>query len=416
MKLFGLEIKRSAEPLPPSTPAAAENKSVVTVTPWDSLIPVSRGVDFVSSPDLAMKIAAVYRCADILSKGVAQLPMEVATRRSGGYFAADESDPLTYVLGTRPNARQTAFELIRNLMLQTVMQGNAYLLPLMDGRGDWSEIILLSPNSCTYDVYSNTYIVADAINRISGTFQADEIIHIKNLTLDGGYVGRSTLSFAGRVMAISSNADGQGIEDFKSGGLVRGFVSGKESATQGLAALTDNQIDTVASDLEKQMASGRNIFNLPGEMNFHQISLSPKDIQLLENKQFNVLEICRYFGVHPDKVFAQQATNYKASEMSQVAFLTDTLQPYIRQITQEFQIKLIPRSLNNDVRICFNLDGLMQTDLATQAAYIEKTIATGVRTVNDWRKHLGQPPVKGGDVPLVSANLLELGSPKLRGQ
>lgn len=58
----------------------------------------------------------------------------------------------------------------------------------------------------------------------------------------------------------------------------------------------------------------------------------------------------------------------------------------------------------------------MQTDLTTQATYMEKTIAAGARSVNDWRRKLGQKPVPGGDEPLVSANLVPLNSPKLRGE
>ena len=119
--------------------------------------------------------------------------------------------------------------------------------------------------------------------------------------------------------------------------------------------------------------------------------------------------------MHPDKVFAQQTSNYKASEMSQVAFLTDTLSPYLTQIEMEYQVKLIPREFYNDYRIDFDIEPMMQTDLGTQADYMTKTIAAGARTVNYWRKKLGQAPVEGGDAVLVSANLLELGSPKLRG-
>ena len=164
----------------------------------------------------------------------------------------------------------------------------------------------------------------------------------------------------------------------------------------------------MADNIEKQLASGKKIFNLPGEMSFNQISLSPSDIQLLETKTFNVLDICRFFGVHPDKVFAMQTANYKASEMSQVAFLTDTLQPVLTQIENELQIKLIPRELAMDYKIDFDIEPLLQTDLLTQADYINKTIQSGLRTVNHWRKKFGQAPVDNGDQVLVSANLKAL--------
>ena len=388
----------------------SDSDSVLSV-PWYPS--PGKGVDYVGSSELAMRIAAVYRCVDILSKGIAQLPLEIKSDR-GGYFATDETDPLNYLLSVRPNRRQTSFDFMRNMMIQVVMQGNAYVYPRF-GVDGWEEFVLLSPGTCTYEKLQNIYIVSDTINGIVGTFGADEIIHVRNMSLDGGYTGVSTIAYASKVLAISANADSENIETFKNGGLVRGFVSGNNS-TVGFGIVQDSQLDSVASNIEKQLGSGKNIFSLPGEMKFSQISLSPADIELLSTKTFNVLEICRFFGVHPDKVFAQQAGNYKASEMSQVAFLTDTLQPYLRQIELEFQAKLIPPDLYGRYRIDFNIDSLMQTDLATQAAYIEKTIATGVRTVNYWRKRYGQSPVKGGDEVMVSANLVPLNSSKLWGE
>ena len=371
-------------------------------------VSVDAGNDVVTTKELAMKIAAVYRCVDIVSKGVAQLPL-VVKRKEDDYFVIDNNDVfgLTYLLQMRPNERLSAYEFKRSIMIQLLIgKGNAYVYPQWGADG-YASMILLSPGSCTYDVYSNTYIVSDPINKIYGTFDADEIIHFKNLSLDGGYTGVSTLTYAARTLAISANADSANVESFKTRGTLTGFVSGK-NATIGFGAIQDTQLSDVANNIEKQLASGKKIFNLPGEMSFNQISLSPSDIQLLETKTFNVLDICRFFGVHPDKVFAMQTANYKASEMSQVAFLTDTLQPVLTQIENELQIKLIPRELAMDFKIDFDIEPLLQTDLLTQADYINKTIQAGVRTVNHWRKKFGQAPVPNGDKVLVSANLKAL--------
>lgn len=384
--------------------APAENKVNFVTYP----VSVDAGNDVVTTKELAMKIAAVYRCVDIVSKGVAQLPL-VVKRKEDDYFVIDNDDVfgLTYLLQMRPNERLSAYEFKRSIMIQLLIgKGNAYVYPQWGSDG-YASMILLSPGSCSYDVYSNTYIVSDPINKIYGTFDANEIIHFKNLSLDGGYTGVSTLTYAARTLAISANADSANVESFKTRGTLTGFVSGK-NATIGFGAIQDTQLSDVANNIEKQLASGKKIFNLPGEMSFNQISLSPSDIQLLETKTFNVLDICRFFGVHPDKVFAMQTANYKASEMSQVAFLTDTLQPVLTQIENELQIKLIPRELAMEFKIDFDIEPLLQTDLLTQADYINKTIQAGVRTVNHWRKKFGQAPVPNGDKVLVSANLKAL--------
>lgn len=385
--------------------ATTTENSFTGARPWAFM-----GLDEVTNKELALKIATVYRCIDITSKGVAQLPL-VIKHDEGGYFQQINDDifGLHYLLTRRPNARLNAFEMRRAIIVQLHTQGNAYVFPVVSSDGEYSELILLSPGSVDFDKYTNKYTIADEINKIYGVYDADQIIHLKNFSLDGGYTGASTLQYASRTMAISANADSANVETFKSGGIVSGFVSGK-GGTVGFGTIQEKQLESVANDIENQISSGKKIFNLPGEMSFNEISLSPADIELLATKTFNVLDICRFFGVHPDKVFAQQSSNYKASEMSQVAFLTDTLQPILTQIELEFQIKLIPRELDSLYRIDFDIDPLLQTDLLTHADYMSKTIAAGVKDVNYWRMKSGQKPVENGNKVLVSANLKALDS------
>lgn len=373
--------------------------------------PVVRpGVDEVTNTTLAMKISTVYRCLDILSKSVASVPLTAKIRVDtpyGSYYKVDDNNPANYLLNVQPNERLTAFEFKSSLVIQQLTRGNAYVF--IEGANTAPRaFILCSPGTVTYDVYTNTYVVNDTINGIIGRFGPEKFVHVKNISLDGGYTGVSTLRYAGRVLAISTNADEDQNNTFRSGGTLKGFVSGK-SQTMGFGTVQDSQLDDVSKSIENQINHGKDIFSLPGEMSFSQISLSAKDIELLESKKFNVFEICRFFGVHPDKVFAEQKSNYKASEMSQVDFLTDTLQPLLLNIQGAFASKLMSPETLPFIRFEFDPESLFQTDLTTKAAYIEKTIATGVRTVNDWRRKDGQTPVQYGDQVLVSANLKPLG-------
>lgn len=380
------------------------NKDMTFFAPRSS---VTGGVDQVTSKELAMKIATVFRCIDITSKGIAQLPLRIE-HDEGGYFQPITDDPfnLHYLLTRKPNPRLNIFDFKRTILVELFTQGNAYVFPTIDSDG-YEQLIHITPGTCDYDKYTNLYTIHDPINKIHGVYEADQIIHFKNLSLDGGYTGVSTLQYASRTMAISTNADIANVDTFKSGGIISGFVSGQGGAV-GFGSVQEKQLKSVADDIETQINSGKKIFNLPGEMKFNEISLSPADIELLSTKQFNVLDICRFFGVHPDKVFAQQSSNYKASEMSQVAFLTDTLQPILTLIELEMQVKLIPRSLDSAYRINFDIEPLLQTDLITHADYMSKTIAAGVKDVNYWRKKSGQAPVANGNKVLVSANLKPL--------
>ncbi len=372
---------------------------------------------YVNTENQAMKLATVFRCTAILSGSIASLPLEVK-RKKDGYFVYDEGSALNYVLNKVANPRMSSYQLIANAVVRMVNAGNAFILPIYDEYNiDLRQLILLSPNTVSFDVNQNVYIVNDSINNIIGTYDADEIIHLKNLSLDGGYSGVSTIRYAATTMSVAASADERSLNSFQPGSTYKGFVSGDdEQGVAGFGTAQDEQLEGVTNRIKNEISSGENIFYVPGKMKFNTLSMSPADVQLLETKKFSVLDICRFYGVHPDKAFAGQSQNYKASEMSQVQYLTDTLQPILRQIESELFAKLIPRSLADKYRIEFDLESFFKTDLKSMSSYMEKQIQYGVSTVNEWRKKQGIEPIEGGDVAMMSCNVAPINSAKIRGE
>lgn len=368
----------------------------------------------VTSTNSAMQLATYYRCVSILSGTIASLPLQIK-RKKNGYFSTDESHELHRLLTRRPNSRLNSYDLMQNSIIQMVNNGNAYIL-IKRYFGEVSELVLCSNNSVSYDKFSNRYTISDAINHISGVFEADDVIHLKNKSLDGGYTGVSTIYYASRILSISASADNQNLQTFQNGSKVKALIYGANGGMNGLDALTDEQTSPVADRIEAQLNSGKDIIAISEDLKFQQLSINPVDAQLLETKKFSVLDICRFLGVNPDKAFAGQSTNYKASEMGQVSFLTDTLQPILAQIEAEFNAKLIPDSVCGSYKISFDLEALYQTDLTTRAAYDKSKFETGVFTTNYLRMKQGLSPVEGGDTPMISCNVAPIGSAKINGE
>jgi HK97 family phage portal protein len=399
--------KRDKEDVPSLEQTGADNE---TITQW-----IGGNQSYVTSPETAMKIAAVYRCVDILSGSIASLPLQLKIKKNG-VFQLVEDHNINYLLTIRANERQTSYDMMQNAVIQMVLRGNAYILQKYIG-GELDELILLSPNTTSYDKYTNLYHVTDIANGIVGVFESNEIIHLKNLSLDGGYTGVSTITYAAKVMGISANADERTLDSFKPGNMLKGFISGDgDAGVRGFGEMQDNQLKDVTSRVSTEINSGKPIFHVPGQAKFNQLSISSTDLQLLDTRKFGVLDICRFMGVHPDKVFAGQSQNYKASEMSNESFLADTLQSKLRKIESEFNAKLIARSLAHKMKTEFDVESLLTMSLEQSAMYMEKTINCGVYSVNHWRAKKGQPPVEGGDQILVSCNVAPVNSEKIRGE
>lgn len=374
------------------------------------------------SDSKALKIATLYRCINIKASAVASMGMTLRRRRKfdvGGNvhqtYVADEGDSLNWLLSMRASRKMSSFDLLFNMTAQLDLYGNAYVLPLYRG-GEVSELVLLAPWAVSYDKYKDKYTISDVVNGLSDVVDEDDIIHVRNFSTDGGYTGVSTLAFAANSLGIAYNTDKQQADMFATGSTLRGFISGDQSTVQGFGQLQDSQLASVGERVETQLRSGRRIFSLPGVMRFNQLQLSPADMQLLDSKKFNCLEICRFMGVHPDKVFQSTSTNYKASENSQTVFMTDTLQPLIRKIESEFNVKLLGPQLMKRMRITFNLDRYYESDILSKADYYLRMEQAGALTPNEIRSREGRAPVDGGDATFISCNVAPITSAKITGE
>lgn len=358
---------------------------------------------FTSAAADPLAISTVYRCVRLLSESVANLPLRYM-RLKDGIFVDDRQSRLHYLLSVQPNELYSAFDFWTQTVQQMLLTGNAYIIPCHSPLTlEVERLVLCTPGTVSHDTINRTYTVMDMTNRLSGTFAEEDVVHLKNLTVDGQQ-GLSTLAFARLTTQIAATGDNETLNRFANGGNVRGIV-GNDTSVRGFGDYQDEELAKTATDLDESFSQGKKIVSLPGQVKFNQLSLSSTDMQFLESRKFTVRELCRFFGVHPSFVFDDTSNNYKSAEMANVAFLSNTLNPLLRKIECELHRKLIAPDLCCERRFEFDRRSLYACDLASRVQYQTQTIAAGIYTVNDWRRAENMPPVEGGDRPLVSANL-----------
>lgn len=351
----------------------------------------------------AMKVSAVFSAVKLISEGIARLPLEAERYNAAAKcYVPDFSTPLFRALRLRPNSDLTAFELWRAAVQCMLLYGNAYIVPSRNEFGDVVSLTLLAPGTTTFDVYSRTYHVIDSINGIFRAFSPEEVVHLRNIGLDGGYSGCSTVAMAGYALGIIRLADKNSATTLTTGGRTRGFLSGE---TQGFGGASEAQLAEVANRVEKDINSDRTVVPVPSSMKYQTFTLSPADAKVLESKQMTIRDLARFFRVHPALLYEESNNTYKSAEVPNVMFLAQTLEPLLTQIEQELAVKLLPANMLEKKRLRFDRERLYTTDLLTEASYNEKMLQTGMYTVNELRQKKGLPPVPNGDVALVSANL-----------
>lgn len=350
----------------------------------------------------ALNLSAVYRAVNLISESVAKLPLEPYQTDSEGYKIKLTQHPIYSVLNKKPNVRMTRFTFLKLMVSSMLLRGNAYAYILRDDNGTVKQLIYIPSEYVT--VVPPRYLdepVSYSITGIGEKVEAKDLIHIINYSVDG-VVGISTLTYARLSLGLASDAEDHA-RGFYSGGCNVGGILKVNSS------LTEKQKRDIKSSwmaaFNKDTGNPASIAILEGNMDYRPISINPADSQLLETRQFNVVEIARWFSVNPVLLYDLTKSSYNTVEAVQLSFLTDTLQPILEKFEEEFENKLFGDS---DIDIKFDVNQLLRADKQALAGYYNTLFNVGAVSVNEIRKELDMSPIEDGDNHFIQSNLLSI--------
>ena len=376
-------------------------------------------ISYAGTPQTALKIAAVYRAVNLISNAIGVLPMHYKRYNAALRYFKDDYDTiagkrLNYLLSVRPNDRLTAFQFWKQVVCQVLLYGNAYIYPRLNQYGEPVEFILCTAGSVSYLAYSNNYVINDVYNGLQGEFRSDEVLHIRNMNLNG-YEGVSTITYAANVLGIAATGDEETLRRFATGGRFKAILSNAMSAV-GFGRYQDNQLKGQAKDLTETLQSGQDIMALSGDVKVTPFSMTSADMQFLDSRKFTIREIARFFNLPAAKLMDDSNTVYGTAEANNLSFYSEALQPIIEDIEDEFRSKLLGEDRFQNYKFCFDISSLFVMDRKSQAEWNKSRLETGLVSVNDLRREMDTPPADKGDDVFVSVNLAPLGSEKLNGK
>ena len=346
----------------------------------------------------ALALSAVYRCVEVITNGVASLPVKLY-RVDGDGFKYEMNDNLSFVLSKKPNKKMNAFTFYKLIVRDILMMGNAYaIIKREEGKVVELQYVQAGLVSPIDRIDRIEYVVTG----MKSPVRQEDILHFMNYT-DNGVVGISVLTHARRTLGIADYGEVSAENFFKSGGCTSGFL-------KYTGPSTGKQKEEILSAWNQATGGVRNAPNgiavLPCNVDYTQLSVNPADSQLLESREFSVVEICRFFGVSPTKCFDLTHASYNNSEMAELAFLNDTLRPLLTKIEMEMETKLFNGNSKYDIK--FDVSELLRTDKKSQAEYFTKMFNLGVLSPNDIRKELDMDAVDGGDIHVAQVNLTSI--------
>ncbi len=134
--------------------------------------------------------------------------------------------------------------------------------------------------------------------------------------------------------------------------------------------------------------------------------------QALESRKFQILEICRAFGVPPHKVFDLERATFSNIEQQNIEFVQDSIDPMAVRIEQTIYKDLLTTAEQRSFYAKFFVNGLLRGDTATRTAYYHNARQDGWMNADEIRalEDMNNIEDGSGQIYAINGNMIPLSS------
>jgi HK97 family phage portal protein len=352
--------------------------------------------------DSAMRVAAVYACVRIIAGAVSSMPLKLYTQQDRTRVEASDH-PINRLIAHKPNEWQTSKRWRHLMQSHMLLDGNGYSL-IAGGRRRPLALYPLDPKRMQVEQKADLSLSYryEKKNGHSVTFDQDEILHLRGMSLDG-ITGLSPVAYAREAIGLAIQGERHGASLHKNGmqvGSVLKFPNG----------LSDAAYKRLKDGLEQFRGTANAHKNLIlEEGGDFAATMSNVDAQWLENRKFQRGDIFMFYGVPPHMAGdTEKSTSWGTGlEQQSQGFVSYTLDDWLTEWEQSLAAALVT---DDTQYFKFTRASLVRGDIKTRYGAYAVGLTNGFLTPNECRAMEELPPMDGGDtlrVPLNTAPITD---------
>lgn len=357
------------------------------------------------SHDTAMKQAVVWACLTYLSRTVAQLPWRVLLPMAEGGAQHATTHPVHKLLQVRPNPNIGPFAFKETMVGWAAAYGNAIAeIEFSNRPGAISALWPIHPDRVEFHVDKETGRLVYMVRQDNGAvvqLSADRVFHLRGF--GGAEVGLSVIAYAAESIGWARAAEVFGAAFFGQGMAPSGLLSLKSKLTpDGKAALE--------AEIARKFGGAKNAHRtlvLDFDAEFRRLAVDPALAQLVETRQHQVEEICRWFGVPPHKVMHLLRSTFSNIEHQSIEVVVDSITPWCLRLEEEADYKLFGAN-RAGYYTKLDLKGLLRGDYKSRQEGLQIMRRNGVISADEWRALEDMNPLPagaGGDSYVIERNM-----------
>jgi HK97 family phage portal protein len=354
--------------------------------------------------EFSLAVSTVWRCVQLKAQTVGSLPWAVYERLGPGKAREVDDHPLSEVLVHSPNADMDRMQFREALEANMALRNNAVCLKETRGNGTVSSLTPLPSRLVTYERDRETGAMRYKFNDRGReeVYPAEKIWHVRGFSFDGR-VGLPPMGYGRHAIALAAAAEEFGSRFFANGARVSGIVKIPEWLEDDQRAKAKKNLQELYGGLENAHKLGL----LEGGMEYSQMSATPGEAQHNELRGFQVVDICRFFGVPPHLVYALEHGSYNNVETLAAEWVTFGLLPDLVRIELAAQKQLLVAGERKRFFVRFNFEGLLRANSLERSQFYASMLQNGVFSRNEVREkeNLARVDEPGMDERTVQTNL-----------
>jgi HK97 family phage portal protein len=359
------------------------------------------------TPERAMRQAVVWACVRYLSSTVAQLPWCVYRPGTKGKELVPTSHTVARLLKVRPNPECGPFTFKESMVGWACTHGNAVAEIVRNARGEPMELWPIHPDNGQFERDVETgqlvYRVYGAHND-SVLLRPDDYFHLRGF--GDGAVGLNVMMYAAETIGWAKATETFGAAYFGQGTTPAGILN------TGKTKLSKEGKDALERQLRTKFGGAKNahrtlVTDFDGG-SFERLMADPAVAQLIETRQQQVEDICRWFGVPPHKVQHMLRSTFSNIEHQSIEVVVDSITPWCIRLEEEADWKLFNRNTQG-FYTALDMKGLLRGDFKSRQEGFQIMRRNGVLNADEWREQEDMNATgKQGEMYTIEANMAPL--------
>lgn len=365
--------------------------------------PLTAGVRVTA--DTVLQNPTARACHRYLTQTVAQLPKRVMRER-GDSTDRVINHPVVSIFNWRANKELSPFQLVETLTGWALTHGNGVAEIEFDMRG---AVIALWPIHPDRVDIRRDLATDDLIYRINngaaGTvdLRPDQVFHLRGF--GNGPIGIGVVEYAAESLGWARATELFGAAFFGNGLNSSGVI-------EGAGNLNDAGQKRLRAEIDARHGGPRRSHKplfLDKAMKWVRTSFAPNESQFIETMQFQVEEVCRIFGVPPQKVHHLLRMTFNNVEQLSIEVVVDAITPWVIRWEEEANYKLFGQN-RLGLFVKFDLKGLLRGDFKSRMEGYNFLRRMGVMNADQIcdLEEITKPPNGLGAKYIVDANMTTL--------